>query len=95
MTAETTAWRPGTIAQRILPDGRELCIYPQLFTHKLVVGLPGEPCYDDAWCYNTQSAALKAWATWDGAGEPEGWHRHPASGRRRAGGDPATEVVRP
>jgi hypothetical protein len=95
MTAETTAWRPGTIAQRILPDGREACIYPQLFTHKLVVGLPEVGWFDDSWCYNTRSAAVDAMNAWDGTGEPMGWHRHPSSGRRRAGGDPAIEVVRP
>ena len=32
---------------------------------------------------------------WDGTGEPEGWMRHPSSGRRRPGGDPAQEHVRP
>jgi hypothetical protein len=30
---------------------------------------------------------------WDGTGEPEGWFRHPASGRRRPDCDPAQEYV--
>lgn len=29
------------------------------------------------------------------SGEPEGWHRHPSSGRRREGGDASREVVAP
>ena len=35
-----------------------------------------------------------AMQVWDGTGEPSGWCRHPATGRRRPGGDPATEFVR-
>ncbi len=86
--------RPGMLGRRILPDGREAGVYPQLFTAKLVVGLPGDDCLDDAWCYATESLALAALDAWDGTGEPTGWHRHPGSGRRREGGDPATETVR-
>jgi len=32
---------------------------------------------------------------WDGEGEPTGWMRHPASGRRRPGGDETKEYVNP
>lgn len=42
--------RPGAIAQRGLPDGRELVVYPLTFGRaRLVVGPPGDPGYDDAW----------------------------------------------
>jgi hypothetical protein len=41
----------------------------------------------DRWCYHTLVDALHAFEAWDGTGEPEGWHRHPYSGRRR---DPDT-----
>jgi hypothetical protein len=30
---------------------------------------------------------------WDGAGEPAGWMRHPATGRRRPDGDAGREYV--
>jgi hypothetical protein len=30
---------------------------------------------------------------WDGDGEPDGWSRHPPTGRRRPGGDPDKEYV--
>ena len=38
--------------------------------------------------------AVAALKEWDGVGEPKGWMRHPASGRRRPGGDPEQEYVR-
>jgi hypothetical protein len=30
---------------------------------------------------------------WDGTGEPQGWHRHVPSMRRRVDGDPAREYL--
>jgi hypothetical protein len=38
--------------------------------------------------------ALAALERWDGNGEPTGWTRHPATGRRRPDGDPDREHVR-
>jgi hypothetical protein len=35
---------------------------------------------------------LKAWAA-DGGKEPQGWIRHPSTGRRRPGGDASREYV--
>jgi len=32
---------------------------------------------------------------YDGTSEPQGWFRHPNSGRRRPGGDPSQEYVNP
>jgi hypothetical protein len=34
-----------------------------------------------------------ACAIWGGDGEPEGWMRHPQSGRRRPGGDASQEYL--
>jgi hypothetical protein len=39
--------------------------------------------YEDRWCYHSEQDARLALQNWDGTGEPTGWHRHPASGRRR------------
>lgn len=55
--------------------------------------------YEDRWCYGTlQSACFHLgdwlWAPGGMAPEPRGWHRHPASGRRRPDGDAAREHVR-
>lgn len=37
--------------------------------------------------------AVAALIEWDGTGEPEGWIRHPMTGRRRPGGDASKEYV--
>lgn len=42
--------REGALAQSLLPDGREVVIYPLIFgTVRLVVGQPDAPFYEDAW----------------------------------------------
>jgi hypothetical protein len=41
--------RPGALARRILPDGRELVVYKQMFNAALVVGKPGRAFYEDRW----------------------------------------------
>ncbi|UTU07938.1 hypothetical protein CcrC1_gp252c [Caulobacter phage C1] len=54
--------------------------------------------YDDRWCYETEASAragLSAWKAQNYAGEPSGWHRHPKTSRRREGGDPSKEEIRP
>lgn len=56
--------------------------------------------YSDRWCYKSHKAALAAFEDWDpttyvfGVSEPQGWHRHPPTGRRRENGDPSTEEIR-
>lgn len=52
--------------------------------------------YDNRWCFATKEMAVNAvaeWATRAFEGEPEGWHRHPPTGRRRTDGDPSTEYI--
>jgi hypothetical protein len=50
--------------------------------------------YEDRWCY-APGTADRALAAWNGAGEPEGWHRHPTTGRRRPNGDASLEYINP
>ena len=78
-----------------LPDGRGIWVVPFLYTHAIIIGQQGVGYYDDRWCYATRELAIVAAVVWDPAteAEPTGWHRHPSSGRRRAGGDPALEVI--
>jgi hypothetical protein len=89
----------GALAQRLLPDDRgELCVYPLRFgAARLTFGRDPncEFGYDDCWDYPYPAAAITAMERWDGQGEPEGWLRHPASGRRRPDGTPSTEYVLP
>jgi hypothetical protein len=64
-----------------------VCIYPLIFTHAIIKGTIGNlHTFDDRWCYRSYKDALAALNKWDGTGEPEGWHRHPATGRRRKDG---------
>lgn len=77
---------PQYLALRRLPDGRIIGVHRLLYHWTLHVDI-GEFCYAERYCYQTVESALQAFNEWDGKGDPEGWHRHPTSGRRR---DPAT-----
>lgn len=73
-------------ALRRLPDGRIIGVHRLLYHYTLQVDI--DWCgYHERYCYATLDGAMKALREWDGAGDPEGWHRHPESGRRR---DPET-----
>lgn len=88
----------GALAQRLLPDLGELCVYPLLFGRaRLTFGRDPE-CpfgYDDCWDYVDSVTAIAVMERWDGRGEPGGWLRHPATGRRRPDGDAEKEYVLP
>jgi hypothetical protein len=60
---------------------------------RLVIGHPGSQTLEDGWCYESLVDAVKELLRWDGTGEPQGWMRHPATGRRRPTGDPLQEYV--
>lgn len=75
------------------PDGRRIAVLPLIYTAAVIIGPEHTGSYDDRWCYVDVEAALAAAKAWDGTGEPEGWHRHPTTGRRRPEGDPAKEYV--
>jgi hypothetical protein len=86
----------GALEFRDLDDGRGLWVYPQIYTVKLVIGPVDKPWYDDHWCYKDAATALTAFREWNPAEqkEPDGWVRHPPTGRRRfPDGDPETEYV--
>ena len=81
-----------------MPDGRIACVMPLLYTAAIIIlqESEAEHFYDDRWCYTSIEAAKQALAVWHqtpGAIEPEGWHRHPLSGRRRKLGDPLLEFI--
>lgn len=70
---------------RPIGDGRYAAIYRKAFTHAIVIGRFGDyHGVDDNWCYPDCASASAALDAWDGRGEPGGWTRHPASGRRVA-----------
>lgn len=68
-----------------LLDGetRYAAIAPKMYTHAIICGRVGDYWgFYDCWCYRTYHEAQAALAAWNGEGEPEGWIRHPDSGRR-------------
>ena len=82
-----------------LSDGRIACIMPLLYTAAIIVMREEhiDIGYDDRWCYHGILAAQNALTRWQQttplAVEPDGWHRHPLSGRRRTNGDPLLELI--
>lgn len=72
-------------------------IHKFMFTWAIMTGLLWMPdILEDRWCYSSlqcAAAALTEWGSRGYEGEPQGWHRHPKSGRRRVNGDPDTEYI--
>ena len=63
-------------------NGRQAAIAPFMFTCAIICDI--DRCgYNERWCYHSNLAAVQALDVWNGKGEPEGWHRHPKTGRRR------------
>lgn len=72
----------GYEAVRELPDGRVIALHRLLFHWTVLIDI--DYCgYADRYCFATRELAEKVFNDWDGIGEPEGWHRHPKTGRRR------------
>lgn len=75
--------------------GALVLVMPLMYTHAIIT-VTDPLGYEDRWCYGRDPriavAAAQKWLR-DGGDEPDGWHRHPKSGRRREQGDPATEHV--
>lgn len=86
--------RRGALYHRYLPDGLEIVVYRMLYNYRLCVGEVGPGGgVTDAFCYADKATCMRAAAAWDGTGDPpDGWHRNPMTGRRRAGGDPTKEA---
>lgn len=79
-----------------LGDGTYVLVRRLLFHWMMVRGdLDDLIGYFDRWCYETEAlarAALDAFPVQPGADyEPDGWHRHPKTGRRRPDGDATRE----
>lgn len=86
---------PESLYERKLDDGRVIVVYPLLFGNaRLCVGPDDGLTIDDEWHYESSMLACMAADLWGGEGEPESWHRHPSSGRRRPEGDATREYVR-
>ena len=70
---------------RAMPDGRYATISRFIYTTAIITGdIHDRHSVGNRWCYHDERAARAALDAWDGTGEPEGWHRNPRTGRRRA-----------
>ena len=68
-----------------LPGRRYAALRRYGFTTAIITGrLNDVTGFDNRWCYHDHGTAAGALAHWNGVGEPVGWHRHPATGRRLA-----------
>lgn len=87
----------GYLDAKVSDDGKQVIAILRLIHTTAVVTITGEFGYEDRWCFYNYFGALRALTKWDGreGTEPEGWHRHPRSGRRRPGGNEALEYVNP
>lgn len=73
----------GHMHVRPIPGKRYASVLRKAFTHAIVVGRMFDmSSTDDTWCYASEADAKAALDAWDGQGEPQGWVRHPMSGRR-------------
>lgn len=74
---------------RALDDGRFVGL-KRFMAHWRIHVLLDDGEVDDQWCFDSLNQAMSVFSTWDGAGEPPKWSRHPKTGRVR---DPATGVI--
>jgi hypothetical protein len=84
-------------AQKLSADGTRIVgLNPMIFTWAIFTDLD-EFGYGDRFCYQDTESAWKAFQSWSGdqGTEPEGWIRHPSTGRRRPNGDATKEYVLP
>lgn len=84
------------LRMRDLGDGTWLMVTPLLFHWSLTRGDFDDPVgYFDRWCYSDRSSVLAAFDAFPvnppDDHEPQGWHRHPPTGRRRPEGDASRE----
>lgn len=76
------------------PSGRDACIQKLFFTYAVYADLTTYG-HGERWCYSSYEKARDALSAWDGEHdtEPQGWHRHPDTGRRRPDGDASQEFI--
>ncbi len=83
---------------RDLGDGRMIGVMPLTFGRGcLGIGRSDAGAFDDVWDFLSLARAIAEAETWNPADEPEpqGWNRHPSTGRYRPGGNPAQEYRKP
>jgi hypothetical protein len=77
---------------RCLPDGRIAALMEINSGRWAIVAGIHPYGHRDAWYYTSRATARAALEKWDGTADPQGWFRHPQSGRRRPDGDASREI---
>jgi hypothetical protein len=78
---------------KLISGDRIAVLHRFIYTDAILVMKLGDTTgYDDRWCYE-RGKAEGFLESWDGKGEPDGWHRHPSTGRRRPDGDASCEYI--
>ena len=88
------------MATRTLLSGRKLFLIYESFEY-IILGIGLLPplqdsgAFYDTWIYDDVRRALYALEMWNPETQPEppGWYRHPATARRRPGGDVSQEYL--
>ena len=78
-----------------LRNGRTVHLTKMIFNHRLNLMSENGNGWDDAWCYEDFRSALIAMLNWntDSMSEPEGWKKHPTTGRYRPDSNPDLEYL--
>jgi hypothetical protein len=74
-------WEGRLVGAKVLGEHGVVALYQYMYTWAILTGITWDG-YVDRWCYHDFERAKTAFDAWDGTGEPTGWHRHPATGRR-------------
>lgn len=92
---EWLAQECGYIAPMQMSQGKWVGLRKKMFTWSIDRGQMFDMNgVEDCWCYHSLAEAVHYYLPWQGAGavgEPEGWHRHPGTGRRVAGPEGAID----
>lgn len=80
---------------RVLPEGSIMAVGPMAFGNGRLFLEVNSSGYEDCYCYDSLALAQKSMNEFDPQSgvEPQGWKRHPFSGRRRTNGDASTEYI--
>jgi len=82
------------IDKKTFRDGRVSYLQQMAFTVRISVSKDAEDQgFEEFFEFQNVAAAFVAFEAWGGDGEPEGWHRHVPSNRRRPDGDPSREYI--
>lgn len=63
-------------------DGEWCAMLKYAYSVAIIAGL-NEYGFENRWCYHDPEVALEQFIKWDGTSEPDYWHRHVPSMRRR------------